>query len=399
MTAWPQEVKKEFEVHYTIGSDKLNPNFDDNGKVIDNIVEFIDCVNGDDSIRMSEVTFYGTASPEGGYELNRDLAANRRIALEKEVLGRVVIPDSIIHRDSEYIAWRRLARWVSESDMAQKQAVLDILAEPARLVPFAGDRTIDARVPKLIKLDGGEVWRQLMARYFAEMRAAGVIVDAYRLPPPPVPASEPETVVAETVVAEVEDSGEYAAPAPVVNPGCFTPRFTVKTNAVGWAMAIANLGVEIDLCKHLSINVPVYFSAANYFKQTIKFRTFAVEPGVRVWTSCRNDGFFVEPHFGLAYYNFAIGGDYRYQDHNGTTPALGGGLALGYRLPIGRDKRWKAEFSVGGGCYKLHYDKFRNTDRTSDGRLVGSVKKTWWGVDQVSVSFSYSFNLKKGGEK
>ncbi len=37
---------------------------------------------------------------------------------------------------------------------------------------------------------------------------------------------------------------------------------------------------------------------------------------------------------GLAYYNFAFNGKYRYQDHLRQTPALGGGLSIGYRLPL-----------------------------------------------------------------
>lgn len=81
------------------------------------------------------------------------------------------------------------------------------------------------------------------------------------------------------------------------------------------------------------------------------------------------------------YYNFAINGDYRYQDHNRRSPAIGGGVSVGYRLPISRNNRWRMEFSLGAGVYSLHYDKFHNTPRTKDGLLVESVKKTYWGID------------------
>ena len=47
--------------------------------------------------------------------------------------------------------------------------------------------------------------------------------------------------------------------------------------------------------------------------------------------------------------------------------------------------------------YSLHYDKFHNTPRTKDGLLVESVKKTYWGIDQAAVSFSYAFDLKRKG--
>lgn len=174
----------------------------------------------------------------------------------------------------------------------------------------------------------------------------------------------------------------------------------MKTNALGWGLAIANVAIEADIARHWSFTVPVYYSAWDYFKSTIKFRTFAIQPELRYWLSGDNDGFFAGAHFGMAYYNLAIDGDYRYQDHNRRTPALGGGVAAGYRMPLGKDGRWRVEFSIGAGVYALHYDKFHNTSRTKDGLLAGSVKKTYWGLDQAAVTFSYSFDLgKKGGSR
>ena len=68
----------------------------------------------------------------------------------------------------------------------------------------------------------------------------------------------------------------------------------------------------------------------------------------------------------LAYYNFAFDGDYRYQDHNRETPAIGGGVSVGYRMPISKNNRWRVEFSLGAGVYSNHYDKFHNTPNTKE---------------------------------
>ena len=84
-------------------------------------------------------------------------------------------------------------------------------------------------------------------------------------------------------------------------------------------------------------------------------------------------------------------------DHNRETPAIGGGVSIGYRLPISKNNRWRVEFSLGAGVYSRHYDKFHNTLRTKDGLMIESIKKTYWGIDQAAVSFSYSFDLKKKG--
>lgn len=200
---------------------------------------------------------------------------------------------------------------------------------------------------------------------------------------------------------------EAATPAPVaetanafshsVKPERWQNRFYVKTNAIGWAMGITNLSAEVDLAKHWSFTLPLYWSAWNYFKETLKFRTLALQPEVRYWFSKNNEGWFTGAHFGLAWYNFATGGDYRTQDHGGHSPAIGGGLAAGYRLPVSRNKRWQLEFTVGAGGYKLHYDKFHNY---KNGLLVDTKKKTWFGIDQAAVSIAYSFGLgKKGGAR
>lgn len=172
----------------------------------------------------------------------------------------------------------------------------------------------------------------------------------------------------------------------------------LKTNAVGWGMAIANVAVEVDLVRHWSFTLPIYFSAWNYFKSTIKLRTFVVQPEVRYWLSGRNDGFFAGAHFGMAYYNIAFAGAYRYQDYSRESPALGGGVSVGYRLPIGKSNHWRLELALGAGAYALHYNKFFNTPDTKDGALLdGSVRKTFIGIDRVAVSFVYTFDLKKKG--
>jgi len=48
---------------------------------------------------------------------------------------------------------------------------------------------------------------------------------------------------------------------------------------------------------------------------------------------------------------------------------------------------------LGAGCYRLHYDKFRNE---SNGALVESRQKTFFGIDQVNISITYTFG--RGGE-
>lgn len=166
----------------------------------------------------------------------------------------------------------------------------------------------------------------------------------------------------------------------------------LKTNTLGIGLAISNLSAEIDLARHWSISVPVYYSAWNYFTPTIKFKTFAVQPEIRFWIRESNNGFFLGPHFGVGSYNIAIGGDVRYQDNGGTSPALGGGISTGYRMPISRSGRWHIELAVGAGVYALKYDSFYNLD---NGKLIDTQVKTYWGVDNLAINIAYRFGLNK----
>jgi len=166
----------------------------------------------------------------------------------------------------------------------------------------------------------------------------------------------------------------------------------IKTNAIGWGFLTANLAGEIDLGKHCSFVFPVYYSACNYFTSKVKFRTTTLQPEIRYWFSDSHSGWFVGAHMGISWFNVAWGSDYRYQDHDRCTPAIGGGMAGGYRMPLNKNNRWWLEFSLGAGIYNVNYDKFQNVP---DGQWLANEEKISFAVDQVAVSFVYRFDLKK----
>lgn len=171
----------------------------------------------------------------------------------------------------------------------------------------------------------------------------------------------------------------------------------VKTNVPAWFMLWTNAAAEIDVAPHWSANLSVYYSGFNYFTSDTKFRTFTVMPEMRYWPGASDTGFFIGAHFGMAFYNVAFGGDRRYQDHGRSTPALGGGISCGFRIAFPRNPRWKMEFSIGAGVYRLDYDIFENRH---NGLLLDRRKRTFFGLDNAAVSLCYTFDLnKKGGAR
>lgn len=357
------------------------------------LTSFLQKVKEDETIDITKVSFCGAASPEGSSALNRRLARERLSSVEEIVRQQIDIPESIITRDDSYIPWDDLKSMVQNSDIIHKDEVLSILNEKSSYVEYRPGAKIDHRALKLQKLDGGKVWRIMLNTFFTEMRNAYAVFITYKKEPAPEPVVvEPEP---EPIVEPIEEP----APEPVIEtPEEWTRHLYIKTNAIGLAMAAANLAVEVDLTKHWSFTLPLYWSSWNYFKSTLKFRTLTLQPEVRYWFSDKNDGWFCGAHFGLGWFNYATNGDYRYQDHGGHSPAIGGGIAAGYRMPISHNKRWKMEFTLGAGVYKTHYDKFINE---TNGQIVSTEKKTWFGIDQAAVSLAYTFDLngKKGGKR
>ena len=372
------------EVHFKFDKYNLELDYMGNDTSLRNFAHKIDSIG---ISKIDSIVIVSQSSPEGVYEHNLMLSRNRANTMRKYILDKHPELLNRLHVYPNGESWIQLREYVKKDTLLKKSSIEKVIS------------IIDADInvgTKKWRMEQLSVYRYLLRTYYPRIRNSVFCIVYYSEIIPrkiiPVYNIEPEVeitvpdsiIVMKPIISEVEE---------------WSRKLHLKTNAIGLGMAIANVAAEIDLVKHWSFTLPVYYSAWDYFKSTIKFRTFAVQPEFRYWLSEENDGFFAGAHFGLAYYNFAFDGDYRYQDHNRETPAIGGGVSIGYRLPISKNNRWRVEFSLGAGVYSNHYDKFHNTPITKDGQMIESIKKTYWGIDQAAVSFSYSFDLKKKGGK
>ena len=391
----PGMKREEMHVRYVVAKAKLERNYMNNAPVLDRIVEWAEEIQKDTMVNILSVEFCGAVSPEGSVQFNHWLSLARLNTLEKYVRKRVNIPEELIVRSDHYIAWDELKTMVLESDLPNKDEIMEVLNSENT----SSGNNLDSRIAALKALDGGKTWRIIFNRYFIHMRNAYMVIvteksekfyeQRRRNMIPVMPGL--------STVAKFQNGPEKLLPMVATTASALvdTRYMYVKTNLVGLGLLMGNLGVEIDLGRYLSLSIPVYYSALDYFRPTVKFRTFAVQPELRVWPKSNEDGLFIGAHAGFAYYNFAFGGDWRYQDHDGTSPTLGGGLSLGYRLPISRNKNWKLEFSVGGGIYPLYYDMFHNLENVKDGQLYDTRSKTYIGLDNVNIGISYRIPMKK----
>ena len=374
----------DIEVHFKLDNYTLDLGYMGNDAALRRFAEITDSIG---LSKIDSVIIVSQSSPEGPYERNQMLSENRAGTMRKYILDNhpELAERLCVQPDGE--SWGRLREYV-EKDTLMDRATIDKV-----LSVIDADVSVGTKKWRMKQLP---VYGYLHDTYYPIIRNSTFCILYYSETPIP---SDTVIVVPEPVVEVVEEVPDTTVAVDTVVPEVekWTRKLHLKTNAIGLGMGISNAAVEIDLAKHWSLTLPVYYSAWNYVKTTVKFRTFAVQPELRFWFSERNDGFFAGAHFGLAYYNFAFDGDYRYQDHNRETPAIGGGLSVGYRLPIGENRRWRVEFSAGAGYYPLHYDKFYNTPNTKEGLMIESIKETYLGIDQAAVTFAYTFDLKKKG--
>lgn len=154
-----QESRKEVSVGFRVGYAVLDTGYADNGTRLADLVHYLERVMTDDQLELVEVSFCGSASPEGSFAANRSLAEHRRMALERYVRERVLLPDSIVTYPNEgFIAWNRLAELVEQSDMPYKEEAVDVLRNVPEFTYNDKGVLVDSRKKHLMELRWGRTW-------------------------------------------------------------------------------------------------------------------------------------------------------------------------------------------------------------------------------------------------
>lgn len=351
--------------------------------------EQADSLMGASGLKAVRVT--ARTSADGPVSLNDSLAHARAAAVASWLSANTSVPVSLIETGVYLCSWQDVDTLIRTGGFssAYRGAVLQTISRGGTQMQIQS---------ALKRLSGGEAWKWLASDVLPLQRSAVIDLVGDRTFTTVIrPGGEMQTAVTESPDMEVAAEMPVAVSGEVADGG-WRRHMYLKTNIPAWGMLWVNAAVEVDVVPHWSFTLPVYYSGMNYFTGHTKFRTLALQPEVRWWPRKENTGFFAGAHFGLGWYDVAFGGDYRYQDHLRRTPAVGGGVAAGYRFHFCRNRRWQMEASLGFGVYRLDYDLFQNH---ADGLLVGRRQRTFYGVDQAAFTISYRFDLgkKKGGER
>lgn len=176
-------------------------------------------------------------------------------------------------------------------------------------------------------------------------------------------------------------------------------RFAVKTNALYWASATPNLGVEVAMGERWTFEVEGGYNPWTFNNEkNMKARHWLVSPEFRYWFCNSFQGHFIGINGNCTQFNIGavpVPVQKAFISLNDSTEldleksrvegwAVGAGLTYGYAFPIAR--RWNMEFTAGFGYWYSVYNQYESR---KCGLFQETVQKHALGLTSLGISFIY----------
>lgn len=407
-----QDNRKEICVGFPVGNSTLDADYGDNAARLSEIITYLKNVRNDTTLNLVEVSFCGAASPEGSFKINKNLAGERRTELEQYVRKNVSLPDSIITRFDDAIAWERLAQLVEQSDMPHKEEAVDVLRNVPEFTYDDKGVLIDSRKKHLMELQYGRTWFYMLDHFFPQVRNASVVfVTVRQKPVAEVPETEPlQEPAVDTTTVVPKTNTDVAMPEPVSQPEAKKPFYmSVKTNMLYDVLAVPNIGVEFYLGRNWSVGGNWMYGWWDISDRHRYWRVYGGDIAVRKWIGRKAEEKPLTGHhigiYGQVFtYDFEWGGKGYMGGEPGQTlwnnANYAAGVEYGYSLPIA--KRLNIDFTIGVGYWGGKYYEYTPLD----GHDVWQVTKQrhWFGPTKAEISLVWllgqgNTNNRKGGVK
>lgn len=155
-------------IDYPLAKYEVHPDYKNNREEINKIDRIIRPLQSDGYSRIEKVSIRGYASPEGSYETNKKLSANRSQFFMQYVKSTYGLGDVHFLVSSVAEDWDGLTELLRKDSAAYREPVLDIIR---RYGIFEG------RERQLLELQGGVPFQDMLRRLFPKLRRIEVIVD------------------------------------------------------------------------------------------------------------------------------------------------------------------------------------------------------------------------------
>ncbi len=407
------QYHKEAVVHFDSGSCDIDTAYLMNGESLRLLEDQLRYLSSDPKYRITQISFDASASPHGDIRVNDSLSLVRLGVLYSYVNKIHPLKDSLEDTKVTSVDWGALKSMVKTSDIEDKGGMIEIVDNVPeetwkRLNP--GDRwltVIDSRNKHLMDHKGGRPYRQMEEHIYPALQYAKVMIyytlkeaelpesqpklksevtpeaSANRAEPQPERASAPESTTESKSKSQSQSKAEQL-------PRSERPRnplFAVKTNIVGLAMGVANIGLEYPFLDKYSADISLYYSPYT-LKRDWNFSMFIVQPEFRYWLASPLKGHFAGAHAHFGLFNVATTEWSRYQNST-EQPLWGFGLTYGYALQLSRALNLEAY--IGAGYASIKYDTFYNI---KNGAIYDHTERGYWGLTRAGISLSYIINRK-----
>ena len=291
-------------IDFKVNLINVDNDYHGNDAQLEKVLSEIDLMVLNPRMKVERITVVGTASPEGPYRNNVRLATGRANAFIKILQSRYSFPDSIYAVSTIPEDWEGMRMMLTENtSIPYAEVVLRFLDETEQLNP-------NTRETRLKQLDGGQPYKSMLDNVLPYLRRASVLVDydtewirRHHILPP-VELTMPTLDVSFTL-PEIH-------PLPIQWPERKQRFFAIKTNLLGDLALCANLGFEVELWPHWSLDVPVWYSPYDITDRW-RIRLLAVQPEMRYWLKDVGKGHYFGVHTTVAGFNVSFNGDWKTQ--------------------------------------------------------------------------------------
>lgn len=158
---------------------------------------------------------------------------------------------------------------------------------------------------------------------------------------------------------------------------------SLRTNALGWALATANIGVEVGLSEKMTFLTEGYYSPFWDLKN-FRARGYLITPELRYYF-CQA----FQAHYLGVHGNYANYKKFQFTSENNikTGYAFAVGLTYGYTWLF--DGRWSLDLFIGAGWWNMHNDVYCRYNPSF--KLADNITENKFGLTRLGASFTYTF--------
>lgn len=158
------------QVIYPVSQTKLYLDRYNNEQTLNEIIAAIENLEKCDEQQLNDIEIMGFASPEGTLKFNTKLGEGRANTLREYILGQLPqLKDEQFNIINGVENWDGLRKMVVESDLKEKDAVLEII----------DTKRGEARKNALKRLNNGTTYRYLLKNFYPQLRKACYIAVYY----------------------------------------------------------------------------------------------------------------------------------------------------------------------------------------------------------------------------